>query len=362
VKSRKLFVKDLRTQARRHARFGVLAVSLISLAMPSFSHRNGGATPSGASRPASAQSSDRLITPIPFGEMNGADVYNASGAVPLADSRFLFCDNKTGDAFFELDLTTDGRMKGPLIRRPLQGVAAGDVRDLEGMTLAEEDGRRFIFATSSLCVKYTKGAAPRKVPSSGLLRVTINPNDSLSAENMPNFRDWFIQHAPDIGVSATLTPDEGGLNVEGLAWDQSRHALLFGLRSPLSADKPLVIPVRVKNLAGPWTTSNLEMAPPIRLLLNTTGAAQGVRSIEYITSQNSFLVLVGKAISKTPAPFALYQWNGNQLGVMRQLDVSFAEKMKPEGVTGGTIAGRPALLFVDDAGGYQVLWLDKARL
>src|SRR5262245_66263687 len=39
VKSRKLLVKDLRTQARRHARFGVLAVSLISLAMPSFSHR-----------------------------------------------------------------------------------------------------------------------------------------------------------------------------------------------------------------------------------------------------------------------------------------------------------------------------------
>src|SRR5262249_39843045 len=139
VKSHKLLVKDLRTQARRHARFGVLAVSLISLAMPSFSHRNGGATPSGASRPANAQSSDRIITPIPFGEMNGADVYNASGVIPLADSRFLFCDNKTGDAFFELDLTTDGRMKGPLIRRPLQGVAAGDVRDLEGMTLAEED-------------------------------------------------------------------------------------------------------------------------------------------------------------------------------------------------------------------------------
>src|SRR5262249_44538320 len=153
---------------------------------------------------------------IPFGEMNGAEVYNASGVVPIADSRFLFCDNKTGSAFFELDLTVDGRMKGPLIRRPLQGLA-GNVGDLEAMTLAEEGARRFVFATSSLCVKNTKGASPHKVASNGLLRVTINPDDSLSAENMPDFRDWFIQHAPELGASATLIPDEGGLNVEGLA-------------------------------------------------------------------------------------------------------------------------------------------------
>jgi hypothetical protein len=40
---------------------------------------------------------------------------------------------------------------------------------------------------------------------------------------------------------------------------------------------------------------------------------------------------------------------------LRRRNVSFAEKMKPEGVTSGTIAGKPALLFVDDGGGYQVL-------
>src|SRR5215471_9139072 len=65
------------------------------------------------------------IAPIPFGEMNGREVYNASDIIPIADSRFLFCDNNTDDALFELDLTPDGRKKGPLIRRPLQGLAAG---------------------------------------------------------------------------------------------------------------------------------------------------------------------------------------------------------------------------------------------
>src|SRR5687767_4540903 len=58
------------------------------------------------------------IDSIPFGETNGKDEFNASDIVPLADSRFLICDNNTNDALFELNLTPDGQKKGPLIRRP----------------------------------------------------------------------------------------------------------------------------------------------------------------------------------------------------------------------------------------------------
>src|SRR5215468_11538144 len=184
----------------------------------------------GAAPAPSAQSDVRTIMPIPFEEMNGERVYNASGVVPLADSRFLFCDNNSGDALFELDLAEDGRKKGPLIRRPLQGLAPKAISDLEAMTLAEEKGRRFVFCASSLSVKKPKDGQSPKVPPSGLLRVTVNSDDSLSAENIPGFRDWFIQNAIAITTSANRTPDQGGLNIEGLAWDHERHALLFGLR------------------------------------------------------------------------------------------------------------------------------------
>jgi hypothetical protein len=241
-------------------------------------------------------------------------------------------------------------------------MAPGAVNDLEAMTIAKEKGHRFVFVTSSLSVKITKGEDAKKVPLDGLLRVRVNHNGSLSAENMPDFRDWFIRHAPDIGASATLIPDEGGLNIEGLAWDQRRHALLFGLRTPLATSGVFVIPVRVKNLAGPWTTDNLEMLAPIRLALDGNDGAQGIRSIEYIAKLHSFLVIVGKAISKAKVPFALYEWNGDEQGRMRRIDVTFAEKMKPEGVTAGKVGGKSALLFTDDGGGYQVLWLNKAGL
>src|SRR4029434_3367688 len=141
-------------------------------------------------------STGQTITPIPFGEMNGDDVYNASGVVPLADSRFLFCDNNCNDALFEFDLTADGQKKGQLIRRPLQGLAPNAIDDMEAMTLAEEKGRRFIIVTSSLCAKRAKDGQSLRVPPSGLLRVTVNSDDSLSAENMPGFREWFIQNPP----------------------------------------------------------------------------------------------------------------------------------------------------------------------
>src|SRR5215510_8449959 len=184
------------------------------------------------------------IDSIPFAEMNGKNEFNASGIVPLADSRFLFCDNNTNDALFELNLTPDGQKKGPLIRRPLQGLAPGAVDDLEGMTFVEENGRRYVFVTSSLYVKKAKKDV-LDVPPSGVLRVTVNPDDSLGAENMPDFRDWLISAYPQLSESAQTKPDDGGLNIEGFAWDKRRHAFLFGVRTPVPDGKPLILPVKV---------------------------------------------------------------------------------------------------------------------
>ena len=122
---------------------------------------------------------------------------------------------------------------------------------------------------------------------------------------------------------------------------------------------PIVIPVKVKDLDSPWTTDSLKMLPPIRLLLGAAGGARGIRSIEYAPGLHAFLVIVGKSISGGPGPFELYEWKGGRRGKLRRRNVSFAEKMKPEGVTICTIAGKPALLFMDDGGGYQTLWLDE---
>ena len=293
------------------------------------------------------------IDSIPFGEMNGKDEFNASDVVPLADSRFLICDNNTNDALFELNLTPDGQM--PLIRRPLQ--ARAPVDDLEGMAFVEENGRRYVFVTSSLYVKKAKKDV-LDVPPSGVLRVTINPDDTLSAENMPGFREWLISAFPQIAASAQTKPDDGGLNIEGFTWDKRRHAFLFGVRTPVSDGKPLVLPVKVKDLAGAWTTGNLEAQPPIQLSVEATLDEQGIRGLSNEQDRETFLVITGKSISDSKAPFALYEWSGNG-GAMRRFNVGFAKKMKPEGIARGTIGGKSALVIVDDNGGFQVVWADQ---
>src|SRR5262245_4827658 len=354
MKYGKSFETSPGARARRRIFLLSVTLTLAGAATLVFGYHQEVVAPQTPSQTGGAQSNGQIITPIQFGEMNGDDVFNASGVVPLADSRFLFCDNNSSDALFELDLTADGQKKGPLIRRPLKGLAPNAIDDMEAMTLAEDNGRRFIFVASSLCVKKTKDGQSLRVPPSGLLRVTVNSDESLSAENMPGFREWFIQQSPAIAASANLIPDEGGLNIEGLAWDHDRHALLFGARTPLSTNNPLVIPVRVKDLDGPWTTANLKMLPPITLSLGATEGARGIRSIEYVASRHAFLVVIGKTISGEKSPYALYEWKGGRRGKMRRLDVSFAGKMKPEGVTSGTVGGKPALLFVDDGGGYAL--------
>ena len=41
------------------------------------------------------------------------------------------------------------------------------------------------------------------------------------------------------------------------------------------------------------------------------------------------------------------------------MNVIFAKKMKPEGITRGSIGGKSALIIVDDGGGFQVVWDDN---
>jgi hypothetical protein len=334
----------------------ILLIALCAVCTTGCSKSHG----SGTGRLSSTEPAAAALTvdSISFGELNGKDEYNASGVVALADSRFLICDNNTNDALFELGLTPDGQKKGPLIRRPLEGLTPDAVDDLEDMTLVEENGHRYVFVTSSLYVKKAKKDV-LDIPPSGLLRVILNPDDTLKAENMPGFREWLIRAYPQLAASAQIKPDDGGLNVEGFTWDKRRHAFLFGVRTPVPGGKPLVLPVKVKDLAGPWTTDNLEAQPPVQLLAEASLGEQGVRALSYDPHHDIFLVITGKSIGDSKAPFALYEWNGDAEGAMRRLDVAFARKMKPEGITRGKVGGRNALIIVDDNGGFHVVWGDQ---
>lgn len=313
---------------------------------------------------------DEPIRSIPFGERPGDIHYNASEVVVIADSRFLFCDNNISDALFEIRFTPEGELAGPLVRHPIRGVRPEAIDDLECMAMVEVKGTRLLFVSSSLCLKRKRALAIKKnrkgklsAARESLIRIRIEPDIHPEAEIIPCFRYWLIENAPVLGNSHKWVPQDGGLNIEGLAWDPKLNALVFGLRTPLVDGRPLILRVKVKDPAGMWNLSNLEIMPPITLGIEGADGTQGIRSVEYDPVREAFLIVVGNAVRGSKVPYAMYCWDGNEEGlVTRFKHITFHKKMRPEGVTHGTIGGRGVMMFVDDAQGYQLLWDDDPRL
>jgi hypothetical protein len=315
------------------------------------------------------------VRSILFNERPGELPYNASEVIAIADSRFLFCDNNISESLFEIQFTPEGDLAGPLVHHPIRGVRPEAIDDLECMALAELDGTRLLFVSSSFCLKKKKAKTKKEAKAikknregklsaarESLIRVRM-VNGVPQAEIIPCFRYWLIENAPILGNSPNLVPDAGGLNIEGLAWDPKQNALLFGCRTPVKGGRPLILRVRIKEPGGMWNLSNLEMLPSVTLAIEGANGSQGIRTIEYDSSRGAFLVMIGNAVSHSKLPFTLYSWDGNAEGVVKRFKhLSFHEKMKPEGITHGTIGGRGVVVFVDDAGGYQFLWDDDPRL
>lgn len=307
-----------------------------------------------------ARSTDgTMVATVPFRERNGKDVFNASGIVALGDSRFVFVDNNTNDALFELDLAPDGSQAAPIKRLPLRGLAPGSVDDIEDLALAEIGGRRYIFATPSFSLMKGKGkggSAPAVRPSA-LLRIAVSDDGSLTTEAMTGFRDWFVKNVPAVSAAATKSADVGGLNVEGLGWDAERSTLLFGVRTPLVDGLPILVPVRLKVTDGPWTTANLEALAPIKLQIDRGAGAQGVRGVTTRYQGKGFLVVVANAMSGGKEPFVVYAWEGLDSGAVSKFPHAFASQVKAEGLAVGTVGGKPVVVVVDDGGGFGVVWL-----
>jgi hypothetical protein len=317
---------------------------------------------------------DPPIAASPFGEQVGERPHNASEVVALADSRFLFCDNNISDTLFEMRFGASGTLNGKLIRHRISGVSPDFYDDFESMAVARDGDRNFLILATSFSLKIRDRHAHRKsrrgrraIARESLLRVTTMASREHQAEIIPGFRAWLVEHAPDLGKkwrkSFHRIPDDGGLNVEGLAWNPKTSELLFGLRTPVVDGHPVILRVGVKSIGGLWNLNNFEMRPPVLLNLEASSDERGIRTMEYDEHQDRVLLVTGNATSGTRVPFELYSWDGNPAGTVHRFDnVHFDPKFRVEGVTPGTIDGRPAVIFVDDRGGYQMLWGDDPRL
>lgn len=149
----------------------------------------------------------------------------------------------------------------------------------------------------------------------------------------------------NLAKAGKLAPQiPGGLNIEGLAATPEGD-LLIAFRNPLPDNKALIIPL--KNPTKVIRGKRAKLGPPILLPLD----GLGIRSIDYSSARNSYLILAGSSVGDEPDfRFKLYEWPGpgsTEVSLIKELTMNDS-KVQPEAIF--TQAKETAAYILSDDG------------
>lgn len=265
-------------------------------------------------------------------------IFEASGVahVPGTDG-VLFVDDGRPDEIFWMRLG-GGRAQAGQITPVRLGAS---IVDLEGMT---HDGTHF-YVVGSLSKAQggdLTGLARFKFDA-GAMRVE-------GVEAVEGLKRYLAGQVAELrGLEETKYKD-GGINLEGVAWDPRGRRLLLGVRSPVVDGHALVVPLRLRDPRGGFAAENLEVEGGRAIRLPMGGG--GVRSIEFDERLGAFRVITGAGPNAEKMDFKLWEWDGNaERPGLREVS-TFDRRLKPEGVTRVITGGQDFTFIVFDTSLY----------
>jgi pSer/pThr/pTyr-binding forkhead associated (FHA) protein len=271
--------------------------------------------------------------------------FEASGvvAVPGSDGGVLIVDdNRSGDVLW-MQVNDAGQQVGEVKVIHL-GV---NVEDPEGITT---DGSFFYIVGSQSKLDAGK--------TGGLVRFTFDAAEQkvTNAEAINGLREFLVENVPELKGMGDLKASEGGLNIEGIAWDPDpdRHRLLLGLRSPQLNNNAMLVALKMRDPNGSFTRDNLQLAAPNAIQIPLGGL--GVRDIQYDSRLKTFLIISGAPEHHEKSSFTLWEWNGDadmsNADARPREETSLDLRMKPEGVTRLKVGGKEFIFVVGDSSSY----------
>jgi pSer/pThr/pTyr-binding forkhead associated (FHA) protein len=277
-------------------------------------------------------------TPIEGGTFEASGVVQVPGAAAV-----LFVDDKRLDEIVWMPVDQSGKQAGATKPIPL----GASIADLEAITY---DGHDYFYVTGSQSNPNDgdKNAIARFKFDAGRQAVT-------NIEVISGLRDFLLANVTELKGEGEKPGKEGGLNIEGLAWDPKHSRLLLGLRSPQMNGNALIVPVAMRNAGGAFAIDNLGIAAStIQLPLE----GLGIRDLHYDTRLDSFLIIAGAPEHhEKKLGFKLWQWSGDSTeqdpGLQALTDLD--QGMKPEGVARFESGGRDFIFIVGDVGSYTKL-------
>ena len=263
--------------------------------------------------------------------------FEASGVahVPGTDG-VLFVDDGRPDQIFWMQIG-EGRKQDGAIKQVTLGA---NVIDLEGITT---DGTHFYVVGSQ---SKSKGG-----DLTGLVRFKFDAQAerTVGTESISGLKKFLAENVAELRGMENRKYSEGGINVEGIAWDPHRARLLLGLRSPIVDGQALVVPLKLRDQQGAFSLSNLETdGAAIRLPL---GGA-GIRSIEYDEPRRAFKLITGAGPNAEKMDFKLWEWDGEVERPTLRETGTFERRLKPEGITRVSHGAQDFTFIVFDVSGY----------
>lgn len=264
--------------------------------------------------------------------------FEASGVaqVPGTDA-VLFVDDGRPNEVFWMPLGQDRKQAGA-IKRIDMGTS---IIDLEGIT---SDGEYFYVVGSQ---SKSKGA-----DQAGLARFRFDGGSqrAVGTEAVSGLKKFLADNVAELRGMENTKYNDGGINVEGVAWDPVNTRLLLGLRSPLVDGQALAVPLKLRDPKAPLSFENLEVEGGKAIRLSLAGA--GIRSIEYDQERKAFFLITGAGPNSEKMDFKLWEWSGNgESPTFREMN-TFDRRLKPEGITRVSTGARDFIFIVFDTSGY----------
>jgi len=267
--------------------------------------------------------------------------FEASGvaAVPGTDG-VLFVDNGRPGQVFWMGLDQNGKQAGEI-----KAISLGiGIEDIEGITT---DGTYFYVVSSQ--------SRPKAIASTGLARFKFDPR-SQSVEGVTSIgglKKFLVENVAELRGESDRKSKDGGINIEGLAWDPRHGRLLLGMRSPVVDGQALLVPLKLRDPRGAFFMDNLQVEGGKAIRVTVGGL--GIRGVEYDGRAKVFRILSGATEEQQSTDFSLWEWNGDQKQPLLREMNKFEKILKPEGVARATSGKRDFLIVVFDAGGYTIV-------
>jgi hypothetical protein len=265
-----------------------------------------------------------------------------SGVVAESNGNgLLVVDDGRRNEILWVPLSEAGKQDGDLKPVPLNV----DFIDAEAITY----GNSYYYVVTSQ-------SDPNNPASNLLMRFSFDPQThtirGAQAEVVSGLRGFLLKNVPEISAKGIAPGLEGGLNIEGMAYDPNHERLLLGLRSPFIGSQAVLVPLKLINPLAPLSINNIQVDQPSVIPLSLDG--QGIRDINYDPHSKTFLIISGAPETEKKTDFGLWEWSGNVSDQPRRV-MKLEENYKPEGVTGVTINGQSFVIVVGDTGDYSRL-------